>query len=135
MQAMSIKPIFTPANCTDCVSPVDSHVAQTLKMKIGQRYDAAYMRNTEEWELPAKQGGLTAMKKRMMVAVWATEAWQELIEKNQKLIRGAFIRTGFLLAKDGSENHKIELWPVKKRSGQERQWSSTGPMGEVYNFD
>ena len=135
MQAMSIIPAFTPANCTDCVSPVDSHVGQTLKLKIAKRYDAAYAANTAEWERPKKQGGLSAMKKRMLVAQWTAEAWQELCQQNQRLIRSAFVRTGFLIAKDGSENGLIQLWPVRKVRGQDRRWSSTGPGGEIYSFD
>lgn len=135
MQAMGIIPAFTPADCTDCVSPVDSHVGQTLKLKIAKRYDAAYAANTAEWERPKKKGGLNDWKKRMLVAQWTAEAWQELCGQNQRLIRSAFVRTGFLIAKDGSENGLIELWPVRKARGQDRRWSSTGPGGEIYNFD
>ena len=135
MKTMSIVPAITPPNCTDCVSPVDSHVGQTLKRKIAKRYDAAYSENTAEWERPAKQGGLTDMKRRMMVAQWAAEAWQEMCESHHKLIQSAFVRTGFLIAKDGSENGLIELWPKRKVPGQDRQWSSQGPGGETCSFD
>ena len=135
MQTMGIIPAFTPANCTDCVSPVDSHVGQTLKQKIAKRYDAAYATNQVEWDRSASEGGLTDMKRRMMVAQWAAESWQEMCGGHHKLIRSAFVRTGFLIAKDGSENGLIELWPVRKVRGQDRRWSSKGPGGEIYNFD
>ena len=135
MQAMDIVPAFTPANCTDCVSPVDSHVGQTLKRKIAKRFDATYADNQSEWDRPAGEGGLTDTKRRMLVAQWASESWQEMCAGHHKLIRSAFVRTGFLIAKDGSENGLIELWPVRKVRGQERQWSSKGPGGEIYNFD
>jgi hypothetical protein len=56
-----------------------------------------------------KQGGLGDMKKRMLMAKWASEAWTELTETEHHLLRSAFVQTGFLVAKDGSENHPIEL--------------------------
>jgi hypothetical protein len=34
MAQMGIVPAYTPANCTDCVSPVDKNVAETLKKII-----------------------------------------------------------------------------------------------------
>jgi hypothetical protein len=39
----------------------------------------------------------------------ASEAWTELTETEHHLLRSAFVQTGFLVAKDGSENHLIEL--------------------------
>ena len=49
------------------------------------------------------------MKKRMLVAQWASEAWAEFTTENHTCILHSFIKTGFLIAKDGSENGKIEL--------------------------
>ena len=34
MDCLHVVPAYTPPNCTDCVSPVDRHVGQTLKTKI-----------------------------------------------------------------------------------------------------
>ena len=41
----------------------------------------------------------------------------------------SFVKTGFLLAKDGSENGKVELW------ARSRGRTPVGPDGQLYNFD
>ena len=65
----------------------------------------------------------------MLVATWTSEAWREVCEDNQPLILSAFVKTGFLVAKDGSENVKIQVWP--KRKGER---TSVGPDGVAYDF-
>lgn len=129
MELMSIIPAYTPANCTDCTSPVDRHVGQAIKLKIAKRYHECYDKNRLAWELPKKHGGLSDSTKRQLVAGWASEAWAEMCENNQDCITAAFVKTGFLLAKDGSENGKVELWPRQKG-----EYSSVGPNGEKYDF-
>lgn len=110
MEFFAIVPAFTPPNCTDCVSPVDRHVGQTLKQKISARFEDAYEDDFDRWNCSSKLGGLTACEKRMLIAKWASESWAELCLEHKRLIESAFIKTGFLVAKDGSENHLIELW-------------------------
>jgi hypothetical protein len=111
-ELMGIQPVFTPANCTDCTSPVDHHVGQALKLKIGARYQKALEADRDAWEKDAADGGLSASRKRMLVATWASEAWAELCKDNQGLLRQAFVTTGFLVAMDGSENGLIVLEPA-----------------------
>jgi hypothetical protein len=110
---LGIQPVFTPANSTDCTSPVDHHVGQSLKLKIGKRYQTCLEANREVWEKDVEDGGLSASRKRMLVATWASEAWEEVCRENQWMIRQAFVKTGFLVAKDGSENGLIELEPTR----------------------
>ena len=109
LELMHIVPAFTPANCTDCTSPVDHHVGKAIKDIIATKYEAEYEENEDEWHKPKKEGGLSDKKKRMLVAKWASEAWAEFITNRQHTIVEAFVETGFLLAKDGSENHLIKL--------------------------
>ena len=109
MQMSGIVPAYTPPNCTDCVSPVDRNVGQTIKQKMAKRYTRDYDADSDAWHLPKKEGGLGNMKKRMLVAQWASEAWAEFTTENHTCILHSFIKTGFLIAKDGSENGKIEL--------------------------
>ena len=111
MALTHIVPAFTPPNCTDCTSPVDHHIGQTLKTMIADKYDRDYERDEDSWHLPKKQGGLGDARKRMLVAQWASEAWAEFktCPKRQQQVRDAFVKTGFLIAADGSENHLIEL--------------------------
>jgi hypothetical protein len=129
MDLMHIVPAYTPANCTDCTSPVDRNVGQAIKLKIAKKYHATYRANKSQWELPKREGGLSDSRKRMLCAQWASEAWTEFCRDNQDCIRRAFVGTGFLLAKDGSENHEITLWKNKKGA-----FSSVGPDGEQYRF-
>ena len=110
MEDMHIVPVYTPADCTDCTSPVDYHVGVWIKQKINARFEEAYDRNLDAWNRPAKSGGLTASTKRMLLAEWSADAWSQLCHPdNNHIIKKAFVKTGFLVAKDGSENHLIEL--------------------------
>jgi hypothetical protein len=129
MDLMNIVPAYTPANCTDCTSPVDRNVGQAIKLKIAKRYHETYRANKAQWELPKREGGLSNSRKRMLCAQWASEAWSEFCQDNQDCIRRAFVGTGFLVAKDGSENDKITLWKIKKGA-----LTSVGPDGVQYNF-
>jgi hypothetical protein len=129
MDLMQIVPAYTPANCTDCTSPVDRNVGQAIKLKIAKRYHATYRANKSQWELPKREGGLSNSRKRMLCAQWASEAWAEFCLENQECIRRAFVGTGFLLAKDGSENHEVTLWKKKKS-----EFASVGPDGQQYTF-
>ena len=116
MKLMQIIPAYTPANCTDCVSPVDCNVGQALKLKIAKRYNASYEAHKAAWEAPKRRGGLSDAKKRMYVAEWASDAWREMCGENGRhCIESSFVKTGFLLAKDGSENGKVELWARSTR--------------------
>ena len=130
MELMDVVPVMTPANCTDCVSPVDRNVGQALKLKIARRYDEAFSRDREKWESPPGHGGLSASVKRMLVATWVSEAWQEFCAKNKRCITSAFIKTGFLVVKDGTENSLIELFKLKRGA----PFSARMPDGGTYDF-
>ena len=66
-----------------------------------------YDNNQSHWD----EIGITKAKKRMLIATWTSEAWAEMCARpnNEGLIRESFVDTGFLLAKDGSENDLINL--------------------------
>ena len=109
MERYGIVPAYTPANCTDVVSPVDHHVGAGIKRKMYAMYEAAFDSDPDKFTSPAGEGGLTAKDKRMLMATWASKSWESLCTDNQHLIRQAFVSTGFLLAKDGSENHLVNF--------------------------
>ena len=118
-----IVPAFTPANCTDCTSPVDKHVGQTLKVKIGRKYHEWLETDINNFDKAPSKNLM-----RRLIAGWASEAWADLCANHQDLIRSAFVKTGFLVAKDGSENHMIELW------GSNGRYTNTAPDGIPYTF-
>jgi hypothetical protein len=68
---------------------------------------AYYDENQTEWD----EIGISKSQKRMLIATWTSVAWAELCaaELADSLIRTAFVDTGFLLAKDGSENGLVKL--------------------------
>ena len=62
MAHMGIVPAYTPANCTDCVSPVDKNVAETLKKLIRKKYSREFALHRDEWNV-----GLPESEKRQKV--------------------------------------------------------------------
>jgi UDP-N-acetylglucosamine transferase subunit ALG13 len=50
----------------------------------------------------------------MLVATWTAEAWEEVCRDHHVMIRQAFVETGFLVAKDGSENGLIKLEATRR---------------------
>ena len=44
----------------------------------------------------------------MKMATWAAAAWQ-VLKQRSAFLRSAFVSTGWLLAKDGSENALVEV--------------------------
>jgi hypothetical protein len=103
-----IVPAYTPPDCTDVVAPVDHHVGARLKRIISQFYHDDLERSIDSWCMPAGLGGLSASQRRMYMAQWVAAAWH-VIREDADFLRNAFVSTGFLIAKDGSENNKIKL--------------------------
>ena len=113
MEYLDIIPAYTTANNTDCISPVDRNIGALIKNKIHDKYEAAYQENAGRWNLPSSFGGMSDPDRRMMLAQWASEAWADVCANHQHAITHAFVSTGFLLAKDGSEDHLIRLTDAK----------------------
>ena len=51
---------------------------------------------------------LSADDRRLLLAQWVSVAWESLC-RDKYLIRQSFVQTGFLVARDGSENHLIKM--------------------------
>jgi len=105
MSWVGIFPLYTPPECTDVVSPCDHHIGRHLQVLLAERYEEAYDANQMAWDM----NGIETPEKRMLFATWASEAWTDLCTNNKHLIHNAFVETGFLLARDGSENELIKL--------------------------
>ena len=112
---LGLVPVFTSANCTDCISPVDHHIGRYIQQHMGRSYGNAIENNPEIWiasnvdeelEDPTCRG---AKARRMLMATWLSEAWTDLTTNHSHMIDAAFIKTGFKVAKDGSEDHLIEI--------------------------
>ena len=101
MEAMYIIPAYTPPNCTDILAPCDHHVQVQLKILMHKELE----RRMDNESLL----GLCAQDKRMLVAEVLSLAWASLCTDYHHLIRASFIDTGKLVAKDGSEWHRVVL--------------------------
>ena len=138
MDVMSIRYAITPPNCTDTTSPVDRHIGKWLKGRIAEFFKAEFSSKSaiERWEKKTLKGGIRDRTKRMLIASWAAMAWQEMQRDKQYLIEQAFVQTGFLLAADGSENHLVMPWKLKKAKDGDKlhAHSNTSPEGVPYNF-
>ena len=95
---------YTPPDCTDCVSPCDHRVGARLKNMMKAFYEEELENNLEEWT----KGGLSASTRRIKMATWAAAAWA-LLRTEAGFLRSSFVSTGFLIAKDGSENNLIQI--------------------------
>jgi hypothetical protein len=112
MHFLDIKAIFLPANCTDCVSPVDRNIGQWIKQRAYQIQEAELDKpENRHWPLPTKKGGLTAAQKRKLIVRWVNQAWSEMKVTRQHCINKAFVDSGILIAKDRSEDVLIRLRP------------------------
>ena len=141
MDHMGIRYAITTPNCTDIISPVDRHVGKAIKDKIKVSYNNAHKTNKRLWVRPESEGGLSAARKRMLVATWTAKAWADFMRDNQYCIERAFVETGFLLAADGSD--RLEVRPYKnpkakkrgrKRTADEKSFMNMSPEGISYDF-
>ena len=96
---------YTPPDCTDHLSPCDHHVGERLKKMMSVFYKAELDTNRQAW---CCDDPLAAEDRRMKMATWLTGAWS-VLRTETAFIRSAFVSTGFLIAKNGSENHLIKV--------------------------
>ena len=112
---LGMVPVFTAANCTDCISPVDHHIGRYIQSHMGRSYRTAIEQNPDIWRASSGDveiedtNGTSAMARRMLMAQWLSDAWSDLVTNHSDMIDTAFVKTGFKLAKDGSEDHLIEI--------------------------
>ena len=117
MDNAQVQGVYTPADCTDMVAPCDHHVGARLKHIVSAFYHAELEEHRDDWCNPPTQGGLKAWQRRVKMATWVACAWSILKEDSQ-FLRSAFVSTGFLIARDGSEDHLIKLAGVPDYSFQ-----------------
>ena len=84
---------------------------------MGRAYQEAIERDPQIWRAEAADQEIedancaSAMHRRMLMAEWLSLAWTDLTTNHQELIEKSFVHTGFLLARDGSEDHLIHEHP------------------------
>lgn len=88
----------------DVVAPVDHNVGAHMKSIIAKYFHAEMDVHQAEWE----NKNLSAGCRRMLMATWVLHAWARCSKKDY-LLRQSFVSTGFLLAKNGSEDGLIKM--------------------------
>ena len=128
-EELGMIPLFTAANCTDCISPVDHHIGRHIQKYMSRCYAAEVAANPGIWIASSEDQEIedanssSAMERRILMAQWLSKAWEDLTVNvdHGNMISRAFVDTGFLVcAQDGSEDHLIKL----------QGWSSA----EAYKF-
>ena len=76
LHALKVFGLYTPAGCTDVTAPVDHQLGLQLKRMMGAFYDLEYKQNRGKWQKPARDGGLTASERRILLATWLGASWQ-----------------------------------------------------------
>ena len=107
-ELMNVNVVYTPANCTDCVSPVDRNVGKWIKDRAYQLQEDEL--DTDDWD---GDEALSTGDKRKLSVKWIAQAWRELRDdvNRQHLLDSCFVDTGVCITCDGSENSKIKLYP------------------------
>ena len=94
-------------------------MAQKIKKMMYARYD-----KHSDW------GDMSAEHRRRLATKWASEVWAEFKRDYQPLIVGAFVKCGFLVDKDGSEN-----WRIQPQNSREKGMApGLLPDGSLYDL-
>ena len=111
-EELGMIPLFTAANCTDCISPVDHHIGRHIQKYMSRCYAAEVAANPGIWIASSEDQEIedanssSAMERRILMAQWLSKAWEDLTVDHSNMISSwAFVDTGFLVAQDGSEDH------------------------------
>ncbi len=86
------------------IGPSDHHIGQHLKSMVSTFYKNDFELNRNIWCTDS----LSASERRQKVAEWAAGAWA-ILRAEADRIRQCFIATGFLIARDGSEDALIQI--------------------------
>jgi hypothetical protein len=86
------------------LGPSDHHIGQHLKSMVCTFYKNDFELNRDIWCTDS----LSASERRQKVAEWAAGAWA-ILRAEADRIRQCFIATGFLIARDGSEDALIQI--------------------------
>ena len=89
MTEKKIYGVYTPVNCTDVVAPIDHHVGARMKNIIKKLYVRDFAANLDQWSYH-----LSASQRRVYIANWVGEAWDEL-KTDADFFLSVFQSTGF----------------------------------------
>ena len=114
---------FTPGGCTDVDAGPDNNMVNLEKTWVCRYYRAARWdkENGPRWCKSPKDGGVKSYERRAYYMSWVSRARKEFLENVQGEIWKRRQECGFVLAIDGSENHKLHFRDGKYDYGY-RYW-------------
>lgn len=102
-----VLPVYTPPDCTDCVSPCDHHVGKWLKDKMGKMYLSEVQDKRQAWA----ENPVAAQERRLLMLTWLGEAWK-CLTLDPDFIFSTFTSTGFLMElEDPARDIKMKRIP------------------------
>ena len=114
---------FTPGGCTDVDAGPDNNMVNLEKTWVCRYCRAARWdkENGPRWCKSPKDGGVKSYERRAYYMSWVSRARKEFLENVQGEIWKRHQECGFVLAIDGSENHKLHFRDGKYDYGY-RYW-------------
>lgn len=99
-----VLPFPIPPNCTDVCQPVDVGLGKAVKSIMSELYKKELEISFDEWRNYRNNGSLAASRRRMLIARWASYAWEK-VSQDSDLISRCFEKT-VLIRRDGT--HRLE---------------------------
>ena len=132
MVELDIVAAFTPADTTDMVAPVDHHCGALLKHLMSIFYHEAVKDHRYEWMYDSS--ALSASRRRMLMAEWLVNAWI-IMQQQPNFFKQAFVSTGWLLKRDGSEMGKIKIDCLSKVGLDYNYWDDDAAKTRLGDLD
>jgi hypothetical protein len=121
---------FIPGGTTGYIQVCDVAINKPLKDRIAEQAELHYDQHEEKWI----EGKYLVGERRVMLASWVGQAWEDLHKFDSESIRQAFRDVGLALPIDGSRDNEIKIKDlVDLEVGDWKSWTPTGGIPQPSN--